>query len=84
MHPPIADAQRWLELHATVKNFSPQLTFECRCTMLTVEGRCAIWEDRPLVCELFIAGSKACLDTVRQRRSVEDFQRIREEDDPEA
>lgn len=82
MQPPNRDAQRWLELHATVENFGPKLTFECRCTKLTSEGRCGIWEDRPMVCELFIAGGKQCVDTVRLRRTPEQYQLIRGEDDP--
>lgn len=82
MHPPMADAQRWLELHATVENFGTKLTFECRCTKLTSEGRCGIWDDRPMVCELFIAGGRQCLDTVKARRTPAQYQLIRGADDP--
>ena len=82
MHPPNRDAQRWLELHATVENFGPKLTFECRCTALTSEGRCSIWEQRPMICELFIAGGRQCLDTVRKRRTPAQYQLIRGADDP--
>ena len=93
MYPPNNDASRWLELHATKVDppvddsnreyTTPKLTFECRCTKLTSEGLCSIWEDRPLVCELYIAGSQQCLNTVRERRTPEDYQRIRDDEDPE-
>ena len=91
MVPPHRDSQRWLELHAThieLHNRIDQpftgkkLTFECRCVALTSDGQCSIWETRPMVCELFIAGSKDCLKTVKARRTPEDYQRIRGEDDP--
>ncbi|MCG3774250.1 MAG: hypothetical protein JW395_1068 [Nitrospira sp.] len=92
VNPPSADAQRWIRLHSSAvppkfhkdafavtvaeTNAWEELTFECRCTKLTPEGRCGIYEDRPLICELFIAGSRRCLETVKQRRTVEDYQRI--------
>ncbi len=76
------DAARWLSLHGTEQE-DGQLSFECRCRMLTDQGRCSIWEDRPMTCELFVAGSQKCLDTVRQRRTLADFQRIREDGDPQ-
>lgn len=81
------DAQRWLSLHASgqtkdLTELQP-LTFECRCTQLTSEGRCAIWEDRPIICEVFIAGSRQCLSTVKLRRTPEQYQLIRDKDDPD-
>jgi hypothetical protein len=83
---PQRDSNRWLALHSTtiLTDYDKllRLEFECRCTQLTSEGRCAIWEDRPMVCELFIAGSQACLDTVKKRRLPEQYEQIREEDDP--
>lgn len=82
MHPPNRDAQTWLELHATVKDFGPKLTFECRCTKLTSEGSCSIYEDRPIICELFIRGGKECLETVRTRRTAKEYELIRDEGDP--
>jgi Fe-S-cluster containining protein len=82
MNPPDKDAQRWLELHATVVDYGTKLAFECRCTKLTPEGRCSIYEDRPMVCELYIAGGMSCLNTVRARRTPEQYQLIRGEDDP--
>lgn len=81
MIPPNADSKRWLELHATVDG--PKLTFECRCTKLTSEGLCSIYDDRPMICELFIPSSRACLDAVKVRRTPENYQLIRGEDDPE-
>ncbi len=82
MQPPSADATRWIQLHA-VRVEEDRLTFECRCTKLTSDGLCSIWEDRPMICELYVAGSRECLTTVKERRTVEQYQQIRGEDDPE-
>jgi Fe-S-cluster containining protein len=82
------DAQRWLELHAvhidSRKPGPPQLRFDCRCTALTTDGRCGIYLDRPVQCRLFQPGSPDCLDTVRRRRTRQDYRRIRGEHDPDA
>lgn len=79
---PNKDVQNWINLHAILDS-NNRHTFECRCTKLTSNGLCSIWEDRPLICELYIAGSKECLDVVKTRRTKEDYQRIRDENDPE-
>lgn len=81
MQPPSKDAQRWIELHA-INIKDERLRFECRCTELTLEGDCAIWEDRPMVCELFIAGGPQCLEVVGRRRTTDQYQMIRDNDDP--
>lgn len=73
--------RQWLSFHAT-RVEGAKFTFEVRCQKLTPEGRCEIWEDRPIICEVFAAGSKPCLDVVRRRRTPEDYLRIREEGDP--
>ena len=86
MRPSNKDGQRWLELHAIKVEeqlIINRLTFECRCTKLTSEGRCSIWEDRPMICELYIAGGRQCLETVKARRTPEEYSKIRGEDDPE-
>lgn len=78
------DAQHWLELHGEpVKLLAHQKEYECRCTKLTPEGKCSIWLKRPLVCRYFIAGSLDCLQTVKKRRTSEDYQRIRDTKDPQ-
>jgi Fe-S-cluster containining protein len=78
---PDGDAVRWLALHATPT--PGYLEFECRCTKLTADGRCGIYEDRPLVCKVFAPGGADCLDTVRRRRTPEQYLRIRDAGDPE-
>jgi Fe-S-cluster containining protein len=86
VRPPGPDERRWLELHATSQEhiLAPrELRFECRCTALTSEGRCSIYSMRPMVCVVYKAGGPDCLDTVRRRRTPEDYQRIREAGDPE-
>lgn len=79
---PTADARRWIELHGTNRP-GHMLHFECRCTALTAEGRCGIYETRPQVCRVFKAGGVDCLDTLRRRRTPEEYQAIREDGDPE-
>jgi Fe-S-cluster containining protein len=88
IHPPGPDAWRWVELHGRkVLEEGPDsrvlIEFECRCTKLTADGRCGIYEERPLVCVLFAPGGPDCMDTVRRRRTPEQYERIREAGDPE-
>jgi Fe-S-cluster containining protein len=42
---------------------------ETRCPHLTDDGLCAIHEDRPMVCEFYVAGGEACIETVKRRRA---------------
>jgi Fe-S-cluster containining protein len=79
---PDSDSRRWLELHAEVDDASTEMTFDCRCTKLTTDGRCGIYETRPLTCRLFVPGSQDCLDAVRRQRTPEQYERIRDADDP--
>jgi Fe-S-cluster containining protein len=80
--PPGPDERSWLELHGTREGDS--IAFECRCTALTADGRCSIYEGRPLVCVFYAPGGPDCLETVRRRRTPEQYQRIRGADDPES
>lgn len=83
--PPGGDERRWLELHATA-NRGPfgvrELTFACRCTALTGEGWCGIYESRPRVCRDYVPGGPDCLAQVRARRTPEQYARIRGAMDP--
>lgn len=74
------DVSRWLALHASRRQ--NLLEFDCRCTKLTAEGRCGIYEDRPSLCRTFAVGGSACLDAVRRRRTPEQYQLIRDDGDP--
>lgn len=74
--------ERWIKLHGT-ETEDGNLELECRCTMLTDEGLCGIYETRPLTCRVYPAGGPDCLEAVRKRRTPEQYQRIRDEDDPE-
>jgi Fe-S-cluster containining protein len=77
---PSPDVERWLTLHAIP---SPaHLRFECRCLQLTLDGRCAIYQDRPDVCRVFAPGGEDCLETVRRRRTPEAYAQIRQAGDP--
>lgn len=74
------DMSRWLGLHATVlrdpKPVGSRLSFECRCTLLTPEGLCGNYENRPDLCRNYLPGSDACIATVRRRRTPEQFEAI--------
>jgi Fe-S-cluster containining protein len=72
----------WIKHHAS-RIEDQLLIFEVRCTKLTSDGLCSIYEDRPLICATFPPGSEACLNTVKRRRTIEDYQRIRDQEDPE-
>ena len=74
------DLNRWLTLHATVG--AEKLTFECRCMKLTDDGRCGIYDRRPVVCRTYLAGGADCLEAVRTRRSQLEYSRIRDDGDP--
>jgi Fe-S-cluster containining protein len=80
IRPPGADERRWIELHG--KKGATHLEIEAPCTNLTADGRCCDYENRPLVCVFYMPGSPHCLDTVRKRRTPEQYQRIREAHDP--
>jgi len=77
---PSNDARRWFELHGRASD--GQLEIEARCTALTREGRCAIYKDRPDMCWMFEPGGPDCLDTVRRRRTPDQYAVIRGPEDP--
>ena len=78
---PSRDIRRWLELHANPEDYS-ELTFECRCNALTDLGNCGIYGDRPEICKEYTAGGQNCLETVKKRRSIEEYLKIRDLNDP--
>ena len=81
---PERDVDRWVLLHAEVERNlgAAMMRFECRCNKLTEEGTCSIYEERPDLCRNYLPGSTACLDTVKRRRTSEQFHQIREVVDP--
>ena len=76
-----ADEMHWIRLHA-VPDGDTHLEFAVPCRELAGDGRCSIYEDRPNVCRAYKPGGADCLDTVRRRRTVEEFYAIREDGDP--
>ena len=54
-----------------------------RCPQLAVDGLCTIYDWRPHFCRVYKPGDPACLAAVKRQRTPEDFQRIREDSDPE-
>jgi Fe-S-cluster containining protein len=75
------DHRYWLELHTL--EIEPVLIFECKCQKLTSDGRCGIYESRPKMCADFPPGCPSCLKVVKERRTPEDYQLIRDAQDPE-
>ena len=52
------------------------------CKHLSDKGRCRIYHDRPTVCRVYAAGGPACIETLRRRRTPEEYVVIRGSDDP--
>lgn len=52
------------------------------CHHLSDAGRCRIYHDRPGVCRMYRAGGQACIETLRRRRTPEDYILIRGPNDP--
>ncbi len=71
-----ADAKRWFQLHGSLL-IGPRIHFECKCTQLTDEGKCSIYETRPDVCKVLEPGSEACLNVVRRRRTEVEYEYIK-------
>jgi Fe-S-cluster containining protein len=66
VHPEI---RLWIKHHATsVEGHS--LWFECRCTKLTRDGTCAVYDRRPEPCRVFAVGGADCLRTIKERRPL--------------
>jgi Fe-S-cluster containining protein len=89
---PTDDVRRWVEVrgelvpHELLEGIMlPEagLRLDVRCTKLTDDGRCGIYEERPDVCREFAPGNRHCLEVVSRRRSAEDYQLIRDDEDPE-
>lgn len=76
------DTNRWAGLHGVHVNGS-RVALNCRCSALTAEGACSIYEKRPELCRSYLAGGQACLETVRALRTEAEYASIREEGDPE-
>jgi len=51
--------------------------FPVRCRHLSTEGACLIYDDRPLICAVYVAGDEPCLATLRRRRSPRQIEKIR-------
>ena len=68
------DTVKWLGYHGQAQG--AVIAFNCRCDKLTNRGKCAIYSERPKVCQDFPVGSPACLNVVRERRSPNQAARI--------
>ncbi len=81
--PPDADKAWWFALHGSAAP-GEYVRFDCACTKLTNEGRCGIYDKRPNLCRDMRPGGLDCLAWVRRRRTREQYERIRDEADPDA
>lgn len=72
----------WLSYHAerrfipVMGKLSPVYLFNCRCTKLSPEGTCTIYEDRPEPCRQFLQGGPDCLAAIERRRPGGDSWRL--------
>jgi Fe-S-cluster containining protein len=89
---PTEDIRRWWEYrgelvsHELIEGIElPEagIRLELPCTKLEDGGRCSIYEDRPDVCRDYAPGGRHCLETVARRRSMTEYQLIRDDEDPE-
>jgi hypothetical protein len=80
---PSPDAKAWFMLHGSTDGSRVEL--ECRCSALTPDGKCGIYTslERPKTCADFRPGERGCIETVRRRRTPEQYILIRGAADPE-
>ncbi len=71
-----SDNVRWFVLHGTPTPDS-HILLKLPCTMLTHEGRCAIYDDRPQMCRDYERGGWWCMDAIRRHRTPEQVVAIR-------
>lgn len=72
------DFQRFLELRSTPQQLpggKVARNFKCPCSML-VNGRCAIYDMRPVMCQVFEPGGAQCRATVQSLRTPEEAKAI--------
>lgn len=74
------DHNIWLAHHGELTKNG--LRLGVRCERLMADGRCEIYAERPQICQDFEPGGKWCLDVVRRRRTAEQYEEIRGDDDP--
>lgn len=74
------DANRWLGFHGAREGNLVKL--EVRCSQLTLDGLCSIYNQRPQVCINYKPGGTDCMKAVKARRSLEEYRRIRDVGDP--
>ena len=79
----ISEINRWLSYHGNIVE-GKGIELETPCQKLTKEGSCGVYETRPLPCMSYIAGGEDCLETVRTRRTPEEYRLIRDDNDPES
>jgi hypothetical protein len=77
-----SDLQRFLELRTKPIQINGAFhrNFEVPCSALK-DGRCVLYDVRPDVCRDFVPGSLPCFNTVRGRRTREQYDAIKEASD---
>lgn len=67
---PPADYVRWISYRGKISN--RRIHLEAQCSMLTNQGKCAIWDTRPQPCKDYVVGGMACLDAIHRRRAEDE------------
>jgi len=87
---PGLDSLFWILLHGVRREVISEskwddlVQFECKCLELGEDGKCSIYNDsrRPKMCNDMEIGGTRCLIAVAERRTPEQYQEIRDDDDP--
>jgi len=92
LNPQGIDSLLWILLHGQRRQAVPEapsllddfIQFECKCLALDENGACSIYTDpkRPQLCASFERGGSSCLTAVSDRRTPEQYQEIRDDEDP--
>jgi Fe-S-cluster containining protein len=75
-------SSEFIRVFAGAEDGHGDIELKVRCSKLTSEGLCSIYERRPLICRLFKPGSPDCIAAVKARRSPAQRASIREAGDP--
>jgi len=60
----------------TLRGEDEGFVVDARCSKLGADGLCTIYDDRPLICAVYVAGGDACKETLLRRRTPEQRRKI--------
>ena len=67
---------QWWAYHSSGILSNGDVGIEARCHHLTEEGRCRVYEKRPLSCQEISIGDPDCIEAIRFRRKPLEAERI--------